>query len=283
MNLAARQRAATRRVVLDRSFEALPYFRLSDSADDDVITFSPPEGGRWRVLPAPGDRLPGTFDQDVYVEILRRYTDAGAPADGAVSFTLHAFLRTIGRRVDGRTYEQLRAALTRLERTIAESSKVYRMAGEQQLLDGQFTLLSAVAIDRRRFADREQLSFFAALQASEPGEARVTLSPFIRANIAAGYTVSLSSPHYQAMTNPVARRLYRRLEVAREEGTVTWRVELHALADQLPLTQRYPSHLQRVLQPAHQMLIAAGVVRDVAIRQINREWFVDYVLASRVV
>jgi plasmid replication initiation protein len=283
MNLAARRRPATRRIVLDRALEALPYFRLSDSADDSVISYSPAEGTRWRVLPAPGDRLPGTFDQDVYVEIIRRFNEIGNPADGSISFTLHAFLRSIGRRVDGRTYEQLRSALTRLERTIIESNGVYRVASHAAPVEGQFTLLSAVSVDRRRLADREQLSFFPALQASEPGEARVTISPLIRANIGAQYTVTLSAPHYQALTNPVARRLYRLLEVAREEGTVTWRVELPALAEQLPLTQRYPSHLQRVLQPAHQMLIAAGLVRDVNFRQLQRSWYVDYVLASRTV
>jgi len=71
------------------------------------------------------------------------------------------------------------------------------------------------------------------------------------------------------------------LEVAREEGMVTWRVPLAALAEQLPLTQRYPSHLQRVLQPAHEMLLAAGLLRDATFRQVSRDWMVDYVLASR--
>jgi len=75
--------------------------------------------------------------------------------------------------------------------------------------------------------------------------------------------------------------LYRLLEVARELGTVTWRVALDELADQLPLAQRYPSHLQRVLQPAHEMLVGAGLVRSAAFRQVTRDWFVDYVLASR--
>src|SRR3954471_21018405 len=125
MPIAARRRSVNRSVYLDRSPEALPLFRLSDSADESTITYSPPSGGRWRVLPTPGDRLPGTFDQDVYVEILHRYSEAGFPADGTVSFTLHAFLRSIGRRVDGRTYEQLRSALNRLERTILESTGAY--------------------------------------------------------------------------------------------------------------------------------------------------------------
>jgi plasmid replication initiation protein len=281
MTFVARRRIATRAIVLDRSLESLPIFRLSDSAEDTAISFSPESGGRWRVLPSPGDRLPGTFDQDVYIELLHRYHEAGAPEDGVISFTLHAFLRSIGRRVDGRTYEQLRSALTRLERTILESSGVYIAAGEGQPLEGRFTILSSVSIARRRMAEREQFTLFPVLSASEPGDARVTIGPVIRANIAAGYTVTLSAMHYMSLTNPVARRLYRLLEVAREEGMVTWRVPLAALAEQLPLTQRYPSHLQRVLQPAHEMLLAAGLLRDATFRQLNRDWLVDYVLASR--
>ena len=222
-----------RGVILDRSLEELPLFRLSDSADDTPVSFSTENGGRWRVIPAPGDRLPGTFDQDVYVELLHRYNEAGSPADGAVTFTLHAFLRSMGRRADGRTYEPLRAAL------------------------------------------------FGNLAAGEPGDARVTLSATLRANLAARHTITLSAARYHALSSPVARRLYRILEVARADGRLSWRVSLERLAEQLPLTQRYPSHLQRVLQPAHEMLLSAGLVRDIAVRQHDRVWSVDYVLGSR--
>lgn len=282
MTLAARRRNAMRAILLDRSLEALPIFRLSDSADESAISYAPPSGGRWRVLPGPADRLPGTFDQDVYVELMHRYSEAGFPADGTVSFTLHSFLRSIGRRVDGRTYEQLRSALTRLLRTTLESTGVYQAAGESAPMDGRFTILTNVSIERRRLADREQFTLFPVLTASEPGDARVTISPILRANIESGFTVTLSSAQYQSLSNPVARRLYRVLEVARENEMVTWRVRLDNLAEQLPLTQRYPSHLQRVLQPAHEMLMAAGLVRDASFRQVNRRWFVDYVLATRV-
>src|SRR5881392_3188015 len=194
MTFVARRRTATRAIVLDRSLEALPVFRLSDSAEDTAISFSPESGGRWRVLPSPGDRLPGTFDQDVYIELLHRYHEAGAPEDGVISFTLHAFLRSIGRRVDGRTYEQLRSAFSRLERTILESAGVYVAARSNTALDARFTILSSVAIERRRLADREQFTLFPVLAASEPGDARIVISPILRDNIAAGYTVTLSSP-----------------------------------------------------------------------------------------
>ncbi len=269
-----------RGIVLDRALEALPLFRLSDSADDAPVDFTADNGGRWRVIPAPGDRLPGTFDQDVYVELLHRYHEAGAPADGVVAFTLHNFLRSMGRRADGRTYEQLRSALARLERTVLESSGAYwsATAGHGDL---RFSILSSVSVQRRRATDREQLHLFGNLAAGEPGDARVVLSSTLRANLAARHVVTLSAGRYQALSSPVARRLYRILEVARADGRLSWRVPLERLAEQIPLAQRYPSHLQRVLQPAHEMLLSAGLVRDIAIRQYDRAWHVDYVLGAR--
>src|SRR5436190_2979465 len=241
MNVAVRRRAAMRLVALDRSLEALPLFRLSDSADDAVISYNADNGGRWRVIPAPGDRLPGTFDQDVYVELCRRFHEAEAPADGAISFTLHSFLRSIDRRVDGRTYDQLRSTLARLERTILASSNAYYSAAADSYLSGQFAVLSSVSIERRRIIDREQLGLFAAMPAAEPGVARVALHPIIRENIAARHVVTLSLSRYLALPSPVARRLYRLLEIARANGMVTWRVSLERLRDMLPLVQKYPS------------------------------------------
>jgi plasmid replication initiation protein len=282
MVLAPRRRPPARTILLDRALETLPVFRLSDSASDDsCIAFSPEQGRRWRVLPSPGDRLPGTFDQDVYVELWHRFTEAGCPADGVIRFTLHAFLRSMGRRVDGRTYDQLRSSLARLHHTRLESSATYYDACTDSYFEGNLALLTSISIERRRIADRDQLQLFPAINAAEPGVAQVTLSPLARANVTAGYAIMLSAPLYGTLTSPVARRLYRLLEVAREEGSVTWRVALEQLAEQLPLAQRYPSHLQRVLQPAHEMLIGAGLLRDVQLRQHARNWFVDYVLASR--
>jgi plasmid replication initiation protein len=270
-------------VPLDRSLEKLPLFRLSDSAEDAAITFAAEDGGRWRVLPSPGERLPGTFDQDVYVELMHRFHEAGEPPDGAVTFTLHAFLRSMGRQVDGRTYEQLRGALSRLERTTLESMRSYYSSAAGALVESRFTILSSVVIERRRLSDRDQLPLFPAVTAAEPGVARVTISHVIRENLAHRHTSSLAVHRYLELNSPVARRLYRLIEAARAEGMVTWRVALEELKELLPLMQRYPSHLQRVLQPAHEMLVSAGLVRSATVRQQQREWFVDYVLASKTV
>jgi plasmid replication initiation protein len=280
MTLAARRRSHSRAVLLDRSLEEFPLFRLSDTSDDAAITYSTLEGGRWRVLASPGDRLPGTFDQDVYVELMHRFQEAGEPADGVLSFTLHAFLRSMGRQVDGRTYEQLRGALARLQRTTLESQRSY-VAASSEAEDFSFSLLSSVMIERRRSSERDQLALFPSVAAAEPGEARVIVSPVIRQNLAAKHVVSLNINRYFGLPSPVARRLYRLLELARAEGMLTWRVSLDRLREQLPLAQRYPSHLQRVLQPAHDMLKESAVIREAVVRQQQREWFVDYMLAGR--
>ena len=281
MTLAAKRRPHARAVLLDRSLEEFPLFRLSDTSDDAAITYTTEEGGRWRVLASPGDRLPGTFDQDVYVELMRRYQEAGEPVDGVLSFTLHAFLRSMGRQVDGRTYEQLRGSLTRLQRTTLESQRSYVDAVTSEAADVSFTLLSSVMIERRRSSERDQLALFPSVVAAEPGEARVVIAPVVRQNLAARHVVSLSISRYFGLPSPVARRIYRLIELARAEGMLTWRVSLDRLREQLPLAQRYPSHLQRVLQPAHDMLRESAVIREAVVRQQQREWFVDYMLAGR--
>src|SRR5215216_5716975 len=208
MSIAAHRRNATKSIVLDRSLEALPLFRLSDSADDSAVIYAPESGGLWRVLPTPGDRVPGTFDQDVYVELLHRYQEANCPDDGVVTFTLHAFLRSMGRRVDGRTYEQLRGALTRLERTTIEHTAVSQ-TGEGAGETGRFSIVSLAAVERRRLSERDQLPLFPTVATPDPGVARVTLSGIIRDHLANRDCLALSMATYLALQSPVARRLYR--------------------------------------------------------------------------
>ena len=281
MTLAAKRRLHLRTVLLDLSLEEFPLFRLSDTADDSAISYPTDDGGRWRVLASPGDRLPGTFDQDVYVEVMRRFHEANEPSDGAISFTLHAFLRSMGRQADGRTYEQLRSSLTRLEHTVLQSEQSYFDSTSASVTDASFTLLSSVMIERRRSSERDQLALFPSVVAAEPGEARVVISPLVRQNVAARHVTPLNLARYLSLPSPVGRRLYRLIEVARARDMLAWRIGLDRLREQLPLTQRYPSHLQRVLQPAHDMLKQSGVIREAVVRQHQREWFVDYILAGK--
>jgi hypothetical protein len=125
--------------------------------------------------------------------------------------------------------------------------------------------------------DRDQLALFPALASNEPGDARVTLAAPVRSNIAAGHTGLVLAPKSVALSSPVARRIYRILEAHRaEHGDGEWAVPLERLAELLPLSQRFPSHLQRVLQPAHEMLLAGGIVTKARFVQDGRTWRVEY-------
>jgi hypothetical protein len=167
-----------------------------------------------------------------------------------------------------------------LQRTNLESQECYWDAVAQRPLSSRFSLLSSTHIDRRRGSDREQLGLFSVLTANEPGDARVTIAPPIRSNIAAGHTSILTPASYLALSSPVARRLYRLLAVARAEGKDVWTVPLLTLAEQLPLGQRYPSHLLRVVQPANEMLLTAGLVRSADLRQEETGWIARYALVT---
>jgi hypothetical protein len=70
------------------------------------------------------------------------------------------------------------------------------------------------------------------------------------------------------------------LTVVRADGLTSWTLPLSDLAERLPLVQRYPSHLQRVLQPANEMLVAAGLVWSADVRPIDGDWMANYVLGS---
>lgn len=107
------------------------------------------------------------------------------------------------------------------------------------------------------------------------------ISPTVRTNLAMRHTVTLSSVRYHALSSPVARRLYRILEVARADGRLSWRVPLERLAEQLPLTQRYPFTCNEFCNRHNETLLSAGLVRDIGIKQYERVWHVDYVLGAR--
>jgi len=106
---------------------------------------------------------------------------------------------------------------------------------------------------------------------------RVRSSSASRWAICASRT-SVDVATYLALASPVARRLYRLIRFAAADGAQTWAVAAQQLVEQLPLTQRYPSHVQRVLQPAHDALEAAGVIHGAVVHQHLGVWHVDYLI-----
>jgi len=79
MSVVTRRRVAARAIRLDRALEALPLFRLSDSADEGVIAYTDPQGGRWRgIAHVPNGNL-RLRDEFAAWDARRRFTIDMAP------------------------------------------------------------------------------------------------------------------------------------------------------------------------------------------------------------
>jgi hypothetical protein len=75
----------------------------------------------------------------------------------------------------------------------------------------------------------------------------------------ASYLKSLDSDFYYGLRRPLARSLYKLVDVKRKEG-LFWSVELEGLRQLLsmPESYKYPSAIKRQLEPAHRELVQAG-------------------------
>jgi hypothetical protein len=75
----------------------------------------------------------------------------------------------------------------------------------------------------------------------------------------ASYLKSLDSDFYYGLKRPLARSLYKLVDVKRKEG-LSWSVELEGLRQLLSMAEsyKYPSAIKRQLEPAHRELVRAG-------------------------
>jgi hypothetical protein len=75
----------------------------------------------------------------------------------------------------------------------------------------------------------------------------------------ASYLKSLDSDFYYGLRRPLARSLYKLVDVKRKES-LSWSVELEGLRLLLsmPETYKYPSAIKRQLEPAHRELVEKG-------------------------
>ena len=281
MSLAARRRPATRAVHLDRSLEALPLFKLSDSAEDAAISFTAEIGGPMARVAGPRrpparHLRPGRLLRVLHRFMMRARRATASSRSPCMPSCAPWVVAWMGAPTSSCARRSCASSAPFSSRP-ARTAMPRRPRPAWAVHDAVTRCPSSDAGPR----DREQLTLFSTLTATEPGTpaSRSRRSPREHRRGLLGYARARS---LSGLSSPVARRLYRLLEVARAEGSVSWRVALDRLAEQLPLSQRYPSHLQRVLQPAHEMLVAAGILRDASFKQQRRAWFVDYVLASKL-
>jgi plasmid replication initiation protein len=214
-------------------------------------TFLTKEGDRleqyWKITAHQDFGLPGPQDQDVFIAVMTVVSRRGGiPPDGRVSFTLYELLEILGKTHAGKNYDDLRDSLDRLSETSIYAENAFYSKEDEDFRSHRFRVWS-VHFSRKKRKGR----------ASEHHTLR--FDDILVRSYNASYLKSLDSDFYYGLKRPLARSLYKLVDVKRK-GSLSWSVELEGLRQLLsmPESYKYPSAIKRQLEPAHRELVQAG-------------------------
>jgi plasmid replication initiation protein len=201
----------------------------------------------WRITAHRDFGLPGPQDQDVFVAVMTIVSRRGGiPPDGRISFTLYELLEILGKTHAGKNYDDLRESLDRLSETSIYAENAFYSKEDEDFRSHRFRMWS-VHFSRKKRKGR----------ASEHHTLR--FDDILVRSYNASYLKSLDSDFYYGLKRPLARSLYKLVDVKRKEA-LSWSVELEGLRQLLsmPESYKYPSAIKRQLEPAHRELVQAG-------------------------
>jgi plasmid replication initiation protein len=209
------------------------------------------EGNRleqyWKITAHRDFGLPGPLDQDVFVAVMTVVSRRGGiPLDGRVSFTLYEVLEILGKTHAGKNYDDLRESLDRLSETSIYAENAFYSKEDEDFRSHRFRIWS-VHFSRKKRKGR----------ASEHHTLR--FDDILVRSYNSSYLKSLDSDFYYGLRRPLARSLYKLIDVKRKD-TLSWSAELEGLRQLLsmPESYKYPSAIKRQLDPAHRELVERG-------------------------
>jgi len=206
----------------------------------------------WKVMPSGEYGMPGPVDQDVYLAVLQLLQQRGGmPENGELRFSLYE-LRKVLRWADdsGKAYKQIRDSLLRIATTSVQSKQAFYSALEKRCITDTFNVWSV------HFAEHEMDGV--------PVRERHVLRfhPIFIRNYIAQYLKGLDADFYWSLHSPLSKRLYRLIDLQRAGG-ITWKTDLFAVREQVPLHYCYPSQIKRALHKTHEELENRGFLSGI--------------------
>lgn len=183
----------------------------------------------WKITAHRDFGLPGPQDQDVFVAVMTVVSRRGGiPSDGRVSFTLYELLEILGKTHAGKNYDDLRDSLDRLSETSIYAENAFYSKEDEAFRSHRFRMWS-VHFSRQKRKGR----------ASEHHTLR--FDDILVRSYNASYLKSLDSDFYYGLKRPLARSLYKLVDVKRKKA-LSWSVKLEGLRRLLsmPETYKYP-------------------------------------------
>ncbi len=213
----------------------------------------------WKVIPSGEYGMPGPLDQDVYLAVLQLLEERGGmPEDGELAFSLYELRKVLGWSDDsGGAYREIKDALVRIQLTGVQSSNAFYSAADEQLIADSFNVWSV------HFAQRKKRGGANSSGARTNQDRHVLrFHPIFIRNYEAQYLKGLDADFFWSLKMPLSKRLYRLIDLQRASG-LSWRSDLFAVRDQIPLDYPYPSQIKRALKKAHAELEEKGFLSGV--------------------
>ena len=249
-------------VQVEPNIEEWPVFQLGRSKSDSVVverTVQGEEGSSLKQrmeISAPGKyRLPGRFDYDVYSAVLELLEiRGGIPESGALGFSLHELILLMNLEPSGRTYEEVKRSLRRIAATVLESDNAFWSNGAQRHISDTFRLWDVTfdaVTDKNGYGSRHRIEF----------------GKLFKRSFEERYLRGLDIEFYWGLDSPVAKRLYRLVDLKRA-GASSWGTDLFTLQKQIPMgPYSYVSKIKEKLKAAHEELIERGFLSEVIYRE----------------
>ena len=246
-------------IQVESNIEEWPVFQLGRSKSDSVVVERTVQGEDGNSLKQKMEvsalgkyRLPGRFDYDVYSAVLELLeVRGGMPEDGALRFSLHEMIMLMDLEPSGRTYEEVRRSLRRIAATVLESDNAFWSNGQRRHISDTFRLWDVTfdsVADKNGLGSRHQIEF----------------GKLFRRSFEEHYLRGLDIEFFWALDSPVAKRLYRLVDLKRA-GSAAWAMDLFELQKHIPIgPYAYVSKIKEKLKAAHEELIERGFLSGVA-------------------
>jgi hypothetical protein len=218
----------------------------------------------WKVIPSGEYGMPGPVDQDVYLAVLQLLEKRGGmPEDGELAFSLYELRKVLGWSDDsGGAYREIKDALVRIQLTGVQSTNAFYSAADEQLIADSFNVWSVHFAQRKKKGGAGSgISGTSGARSTQDRHVLKFHPIFIR-NYEAQYLKGLDADFFWDLKMPLSKRLYRLIDLQRASG-LSWRTDLFAVRDQIPLDYRYPSEIKRALKKAHAELTEKGFLSGV--------------------
>jgi hypothetical protein len=145
-----------------------------------------------------------------------------------------------------------------------QSTNAFYSAADEQLIADSFNVWSV------HFAQRKRRGAAPGAHASTQDRHVLKFHPIFIRNYEAQYLKGLDADFFWSLRMPLSKRLYRLIDLQRASG-LSWRTELFAVRDQIPLDYPYPSQIKRALKKAHAELEEKGFLSGVDYEEHEEE------------